>query len=113
MLEPKSEYLFPGPSMLASPDLCDVTVSCQPRMHDLRHTFAVHRITGWIKHGANLNRMMPALAVYLGQSGLGSTERYLSLTPERFRTQLDKLSPRRGRKRWRDDPALMKFLAEL
>ncbi len=28
-----------------------------------------------------------------GQAGLGSTERYLSLTPERFRTQLAKLSP--------------------
>ena len=86
---------------------------CAPRMHDLRHTFAVHRITGWMRHGANLNRMLPALAVYIGQVGLGSTERYLSLTPERFRTQLDKLSPRRGKKKWRDDPALMKFLAEL
>ncbi|MDR3723966.1 MAG: tyrosine-type recombinase/integrase [Terracidiphilus sp.] len=85
----------------------------QPRLHDLRHTFAVHRIAGWIRHGADLNRMLPALAVYMGQAGLGSTERYLSLTPERFRTQLAKLSPKRGRKRWRDDAALMKFLAEL
>ena len=85
----------------------------QPRMHDLRHTFAVHRITGWIRHRADLNRMLPALAAYMGQTGIGSTERYLSLTPERFRTQLDKLSPMRGRRRWRDDKALMKFLAEL
>jgi integrase/recombinase XerD len=85
----------------------------QPRMHDLRHTFAVHRITGWIRHRADLNRMLPALAAYMGQTGIGSTERYLSLTPERFRTQLDKLSPMRGKKRWRDDQALMKFLAEL
>ncbi len=82
-------------------------------MHDLRHTFAVHRITSWIKHGAELNRMLPALAVYMGQSGLGSTERYLSLTPERFRTQLMKLSPAKAQKRWRDDAALMKFLADL
>lgn len=85
----------------------------QPRMHDLRHTFAVHRITGWIRHRADLNRMLPALAAYMGQAGIGSTERYLSLTPERFRTQLDKLSPMRGKRRWRDDKALMKFLAEL
>ncbi|KAA6457561.1 hypothetical protein DYQ86_22290 [Acidobacteria bacterium AB60] len=85
----------------------------QPRMHDLRHTFAVHRITGWIRHRADLNRMLPALAAYMGQAGIGSTERYLSLTPERFRTQLDKLSPMRRKKRWRDDKALMKFLAEL
>jgi hypothetical protein len=53
-------------------------------------------------------------AVELGrQVGLGSTESYLSLTPERFRTRLDKLSPRRGKKKWRDDPALMNFLAGL
>jgi len=85
----------------------------QPRLHDLRHTFAVHRLTAWIKRGADLNRMIPALSAYIGQVGLGSTDRYLSLTPERFRTQLDKLSSRRGKKRWRDNPGLMRFLAEL
>ena len=61
----------------------------------------------------DLNRMLPALAAYIGQVGLGSTERTLSLTPERFRKQLVRLSPQRRKKRWRDDPALMKFLAEL
>jgi integrase/recombinase XerD len=85
----------------------------QPRLHDLRHTFAVHRVTAWIRHGADLNRMLPALSAYIGQVGLHSTNRYLTLTPERFRSQLDKLSPRRGKKRWRDNPGLMKFLAEL
>lgn len=88
--------------------------SCyQPRMYDLRHTFAVHRIAGWIKHGANLNRMLPALAVYMGLTGFRSTERFLAFTPERFRAQLIKLSPRRGKKRWRDDPELMNFLSAL
>jgi integrase/recombinase XerD len=91
------------------------TSRLQPRLHDLRHTFAVHRITSWLKQGADMDRMLPALAVYIGQVGLGSTERYLALTPERFRKHLVRLSPRRrkGRKRWRDDAALMKFLAEL
>jgi integrase len=86
----------------------------QPRMHDLRYTFAVHRLTGWLKQRANMNRMLPALAAYLGQVGLGCTERYLSMTPERFRKQLVKLSPlcRKGR-RWCDDRVLMKFLDEL
>jgi site-specific recombinase XerD len=85
----------------------------QPRMHDLRCTFAVHRITSWIRNGANLNRMLPALAAYMGQVGLGSTERYLSLTPERFRKELDKLSPDRGKGRWRNDKVLMEFLTNL
>jgi integrase len=86
----------------------------QPRMEDLRATFAVHRLTSWLRQGGDLNRLIPALSAYMGQCGLGSTERYLKLTPERFRTQLVKLSPQRpGRKRWRDDAALMKFLADL
>lgn len=85
----------------------------QPRMHDLRATFAVHRLTSWLRQGGDLNRLIPALSAYMGQCGLGSSERYLKLTPERFRNQLVKLSPRRARKRWRDDPALMKFLDEL
>lgn len=85
----------------------------QPRMHDLRHTFAVHRLTDWFNQGGNLNRMLPALSAYLGQVGLCSAERYLSMTPERFRNQLVKLSPQRRKKKWGDDPVLMKFLAGL
>jgi integrase len=88
-------------------------VSYQPRMCDLRSTFAVHRITSWIKEGADLNRMLPAMAAYMGTSGLVTTEQYLALTPERYRRQLQKLSPQKRHRRWRDDPALMKFLANL
>ena len=88
-------------------------VASSPRLHDLRHTFAVHRIDGWIKHGADLNRMLPALSVYMGRFGLGSSDRYLTLAPERFRAQLNKLSPQRGKRKWRDNPSLIKFLAEL
>jgi integrase/recombinase XerD len=85
----------------------------QPRMHDLRITFAVHRITSWIRNGANLNRMLPALAVYMGQSGLGATDKYLLMTPEHFRKQLNMLSPKCGKTRWRDDKKLMLFLSGL
>jgi integrase len=86
----------------------------QPRMHDLRATFAVHRLTSWLRQGGDLNRLIPALSTYMGLCGLGSTERYLKLTPERFRTPLGKLSPQHSRrKRWRDDAGLMKFLDQL
>jgi integrase len=84
-----------------------------PRLHDLRFTFAVHRITSWIKSGADLNRLIPALSTYMGNLSLESADEYLSLTPERFRKELQKLSPKRGHKRWRDDPALMRFLSTL
>ena len=57
--------------------------------------------------------MLPALAAYMEQMGVGSTEKNLSLRPQRCRTQLDKLSPMRGRRRWGDYMVLMKFLAKL
>jgi integrase/recombinase XerD len=83
-----------------------------PRLQDLRFTFAVHRITSWIRSsGADLNRLLPALSTYMGNASLTAANEYLALTPERFRKELKKLSPKRGRGRWRDDPALMRFLA--
>jgi integrase/recombinase XerD len=92
---------------------CREGTQYQPRLDDLRCTFAVHRITSWIRNGADLNRMLPALAAYMGQMGLGATERYLFMTPERFRKALNKLSPAHSRNKWRNDPMLMKFLASL
>jgi integrase len=85
----------------------------QPRMTDLKFTFAVHRITSWIRNEADMNRMLPALAAYMGQAGLGSTERYILLTPESFRKELNKLSPTRSKHHWRNDNELMRFLATL
>ena len=97
--------------------VAEVTPECtslhKPRLRDLRPTFAVHRITSWIKSGADMNRLLPALATYMGNVGLESADRYLSLAPERFRKELQKLSPKRCRKRWRDDAELMKFLGSL
>jgi len=44
------------------------------------YPFAVHGITEWIRHHADLNRMLPAITTYMGQTGISSTGRYLSLT---------------------------------
>lgn len=86
--------------------------SNRPRLQDFRTTFAVHRITAWIKEGSNLNQLLPALASYMGRRSLLSGEGYLRLTPERFRKQLDSLSPAKSSTRWSDDPALMAVLQE-
>lgn len=85
----------------------------QPRLRDLRPSFAVHRITCWIRSRKDLNRMLPALSAYMGLSGLESTERYLTLAPERFRKELNVLSPNQRRMPWKRDPALMRFLTAL
>ena len=82
-------------------------------LQDMRPTFAVHRITAWIRCGADMNRLLPALAVYMGLTGLESTQKYMALTPERFRTELNKLSPAGSSERWADDKQLMAFLNTL
>jgi site-specific recombinase XerD len=55
---------------------------CQPRLHDLRHSGAVHRLISWYRCGADLQLLLPALATYLGHIDLAGTQRYLTLTPE-------------------------------
>lgn len=58
---------------------------CQPRLHDLRHTAAVHRLISWYRSGADLQELLPKLAIYLGHSDMSSTQRYLTMTPELLR----------------------------
>jgi integrase len=58
------------------------TSSRQPRLHDLRHTFAVHRLTEWYRTSANVQVLLPALSIYLGHADLQSTQCYLTMTPE-------------------------------
>jgi integrase len=54
----------------------------QPRLHDLRHTFAVDRLMAWYRAGANVQQLLPKLSVYLGHAHLEDTKVYLTLTPE-------------------------------
>lgn len=52
-----------------------------PRLHDLRHSFAVHRLMAWYRQGADVQRLLPALSTYLGHSDLEGTKVYLTMTP--------------------------------
>ena len=51
-----------------------------PRLHDLRHTYAVRVLNKWVRDGRNLTTALPYLAAYMGHSGLRASERYLRLT---------------------------------
>ncbi|MCP5443261.1 MAG: tyrosine-type recombinase/integrase [Chromatiaceae bacterium] len=55
-----------------------------PRVHDLRHTFAVHRLLQWYEDGADLNAKLPFLVAYLGHKDFTGTQKYLHLTAELF-----------------------------
>jgi integrase len=54
----------------------------QPRLHDMRHTAAVTRLVRWYREGADVQRLLPQLATYLGHVHIAGTQRYLSMTPE-------------------------------
>jgi site-specific recombinase XerD len=53
-----------------------------PRIHDLRHTFAVHRLLAWYRQGSDLATKLPLLSSYLGHSTITGTEVYLHATAQ-------------------------------
>jgi site-specific recombinase XerD len=53
-----------------------------PRIHDLRHTFAVHRLLAWYQDGQNVNARLPLLSTYMGHVDIHSTQVYLQATAE-------------------------------
>lgn len=54
----------------------------QPRIHDLRHTFAVHRLISWYREGVDVQARLLALATYMGHVDIAGTQTYLTMTPE-------------------------------
>jgi integrase len=54
----------------------------RPRLHDLRHSFAVATLLDWYRDGADVQARMPLLSTYLGHSDPKATYWYLSATPE-------------------------------
>jgi len=55
-----------------------------PRLHDLRHTFAVHCLKKWSISGRDMRVMLPVLSAYMGHCDLRGTQVYLHLTPDLF-----------------------------
>ena len=69
--------------------LCERTSVCrkdgtrfQPRLHDIRHTFALNRLISWYREGADVQSLLPCLSTYLGHVDVKATQRYLTMTPE-------------------------------
>jgi integrase len=53
-----------------------------PRLHDLRHSFAVRTLPGWYRTGQDVQAKIPSLSTYLGHREPASTYWYLSAAPE-------------------------------
>jgi integrase len=54
----------------------------RPRIHDLRHAFAVHTLLDWYRTGVDAEARLPWLSTYLGHVSLVYTYWYLTVTPE-------------------------------
>ncbi|HCT63854.1 MAG TPA: integrase, partial [Lachnospiraceae bacterium] len=55
-----------------------------PRIHDFRHTFAVHCLKQWVLNGVDVAATLPILSAYLGHANLQGTQHYLRLTADLF-----------------------------
>lgn len=55
-----------------------------PRLHDLRHTHAVHCLRQWVRQGKDLAAYLPVLKTYLGHDSFRDTAHYLRLTAELY-----------------------------
>lgn len=73
-----------------------------PRIHDLRHAFAVHRLISWYQQGADVQRLLHQLSVYLGHVNLRDTQVYLSMTPELLREASQRFERYAGKERCHD-----------
>lgn len=69
------------------------------RPYELRHAFAVHRLSEWANAGSDVQAKLPLLSAYLGHQSILGTEVYLKATP-----QLLELASRRFDAYWRHSP---------
>ncbi len=67
-----------------------------PRLHDLRHTFAVHTMQKWIENDENIYAKLPILSAYMGHSNIHSTSGYLRLTAAAYPDLLKKIEEYSG-----------------
>jgi integrase len=65
-----------------------------PRPYDLRHAFAVERLTRWYRKGVDLHAHLPLLSAYMGHVDILGTETYLNATPELLELAAHRLNRR-------------------
>ena len=96
-LRPESNWFFPAPdggyyAARAVYEFFRRTLSCAgishggrgkgPRVHDLRHTFAVHSLRRFVESGCDVTAFLPKLSAYLGHGSMCYTEPYVRMTAE-------------------------------
>ena len=65
-----------------------------PRLHDMRHRFAVRTLIDWYRAGLDAERELPKLATYLGHVHVKNTYWYLEAVPELMQLTIARLIQR-------------------
>ena len=63
-----------------------------PRLHDLRHRFAIRTMLTWYRNGINVEQKLPVLSTYLGHTNTAHTYWYLSSVPELLSLAVERLN---------------------
>lgn len=74
-----------------------VESACKPRLHDLRHTYAVRTLMQWYRDDVDVESQLPHLATWLGHVGIGECYWYLSAVPELMHLVAQKLDHQQNR----------------
>ena len=72
------------------------SAACRPRIHDLRHGFAVSSLLDWYRRGDDVQAMLPRLSTYLGHTDPRHTYWYLSAAPELLALAAERLENHPG-----------------
>jgi integrase len=72
------------------------SAACRPRLHDLRHAFAVRTLLNAYRDGSDPGRRLALLSTYLGHVDPGKTYWYLSAAPELLQLAGDRLERQIG-----------------
>jgi integrase len=72
------------------------SATCRPRIHDVRHAFAVHTVLDWYRAGVDVQPRMPLLATYLGHAHPSDSYWYLTAAPELLELAADRLQRTEG-----------------
>jgi integrase/recombinase XerD len=70
------------PKMLRQLGIKGIPGQRRPRIHDLRHTFAVHRLLRWYREGVDVQNRLPLLSTFMGHVNPRNTEVYLTITDD-------------------------------
>jgi integrase/recombinase XerD len=67
-----------------------------PRLHDVRHSFAVRTVIGWYRSGVDVDAHMALLSTMMGHAEPANTYWYLSAVPELFALAVERLERSKG-----------------